>query len=324
MTAGAPQVSLAMTVLNEESSLPAFLESLAAQRLQPDEVVVVDGGSADRTVEILAAWGNDADIKVTVIESSGVNISEGRNRAIRLAQHDVVAVTDAGTCLDPGWLQSLVAAKTDQVDVVAGYFEPTWSSWNERLFASVLMPLLDEIDEASFLPSSRSLLVTRQAWASAGGYPPWLDYCEDLVFDLALKEAGMSFAFQPEAIARWSARDTWRGYMKQYYRYARGDGKAGLWSRRHAMRYGAYAAGVAVLVASTGVLPRAALASGFALYAAKFFRRAWVRRPEQWHQVLRMLAGVPLVVVVGDAAKLVGYPAGVVWRLRHPHRADAV
>lgn len=322
MTVRTPQVSLVMTVLDEELSLPAFLKSLAAQWLMPDEVVVVDGGSTDRTVAILTAWGNSAEVKMTVLESPGANISEGRNRAIQHAQHDLIAVTDAGTRLDPRWLRELVATKTDGVDVVSGFFEPMWSSRNERLFSSVLVPLLDEIDPGSFLPSSRSLLITRRAWAAAGGYPTWLDYCEDLVFDLAMKEAGMSFAFQPEAIARWSARDTWRGYAKQYYRYARGDGKSGLWPRRHAMRYATYAVGAVGVIAPFGALPRLALALGFGFYTAKFFRRAWARRPEEWAEALRLLAGVPAVVVVGDVAKMAGYPAGVVARIRRPRRAD--
>lgn len=310
-----PQVSLVMTVLDEERGLPAFLESLTAQTLLPDEVVVVDGGSTDGTVATLESWGATAAVKLRVIESPGANISEGRNIAVEQAQHELIAVTDAGTCLDAGWLAALVAAKRDDVDVVSGFFEPMWTSWNERLFATVLMPLRDEIDPAGFLPSSRSLLVTRDAWRAAGGYPEWLDYCEDLVFDLAMKRAGLRFVFQPEAIARWSARDTWRAYAKQYYRYARGDGKSGLWPRRHALRYGAYLAGVAGWLLPYRVA-RPLLVLGFLGYCAKFFRRAWRRRPPGALATVRLLAAVPAVVVTGDLAKMAGYPAGLSWRGR--------
>jgi glycosyltransferase involved in cell wall biosynthesis len=312
----APSVSLVMTVLNEERGLPAFLESVSAQTLLPDELVVVDGGSTDATVRILEAWGETAAVKLTVIESPGANIAEGRNFAIERAQHDLVAVTDAGTCLDAGWLAALVAAKRDDVDVVAGFFEPMWSSPKERLFATVLMPLLDQIDPARFLPSSRSLLVTRDAWRAGGGYPEWLDYCEDLVFDLAMKRAGLRFVFQAGAVARWSARDTWRGYAKQYYRYARGDGKSGLWPKRHALRYGAYAAGLAGVLAPHPAVVRPVLALGFLGYCARYFRRAWRRRPEGKLATLGLLAAVPAVVVVGDVAKMAGYPAGLAWRRR--------
>ncbi|GAB3163890.1 glycosyltransferase [Myceligenerans halotolerans] len=311
-----PQVSLVMTVLDEERDLPAFLESLSAQTLLPDELVVVDGGSADATVPILETWGATAAVKLTVIEAAGANISEGRNLAVGRAQHELIAVTDAGTCLDAGWLDALVAAKRDDVDVVAGFFEPMWTSWNERLFASVLMPLRDEVDAETFLPSSRSLLVTRDAWRAAGGYPEWLDYCEDLVFDLAMKRAGLRFAFAPEAVARWAARDTWRAYAKQYYRYARGDGKSGLWPRRHALRYGAYAIGAAGMFAPFPAVLRPLLALGFLGYCAKFFRRAWRRRPPGALATLRFLAAVPAVVVTGDLAKMAGYPAGLAWKRR--------
>lgn len=312
-----PQVSLVLTVLNEERGLPAFLESLSAQTLLPDEVVVVDGGSTDSTVAVLEAWGRSAATKLTVVESPGANISEGRNLAVDRAQHHLIAVTDAGTCLDAGWLAALVAAKGDDVDVVSGFFEPMWTSPTERLFATVLMPLRDEVDPATFLPSSRSLLLTRDAWRAGGGYPEWLDYCEDLVFDLEMKRAGLRFAFQPEAVARWSARDTWRAYAKQYYRYARGDGKSGLWPRRHALRYGAYAAGTAGLLAPVPKVVRALLLLGFLGYCATFFRRAWRRRPAGALATIRLLAAVPVVVVAGDLAKMAGYPAGLAWRRRN-------
>ncbi|WP_454860208.1 glycosyltransferase [Promicromonospora soli] len=312
-----------MTVLNEEQSLPKFLRSVEEQSLPPDEVVVVDGGSIDRTLAVLSAWSDRASMKVRVVESPGANISAGRNQAIEHAQHDLIAVTDAGTVLEPHWLEELVQARTRKgADVVSGFFEPTWSSWNERMFATLLTPVRDEIDPDRFLPSSRSLLVSRHAWRAAGGYPEWLDYCEDLVFDLALKRARMEFVFQPTAIAKWSARGTWRTYMKQYYRYARGDGKSGLWPRRHALRYAAYTVGVVGLLVPFGVVPRLALALGFAFYAAKFFRRAWERRPKRWHRVLRLLVSVPAVLVAGDVAKMVGYPVGVAWRLRRSRQTN--
>ncbi|GAB4086458.1 glycosyltransferase [Myceligenerans cantabricum] len=307
-------MSLAMTVLNEERSLPAFLESLSAQTMLPDEVVVVDGGSTDATMSLLQAWGETATVKLTLVESAGANISEGRNLAIERAQHDLIAVTDAGTRLDPGWLGALLAARTDDVDVVSGFFEPVWSSWHERLFATVLMPLPDEIDPETFLPSSRSLLVTRHAWRVAQGYPEWLDYCEDLVFDLEMKRAGLRFVFAPAAVARWAARDTWRGYVKQYYRYARGDGKAGLWPKRHALRYGAYATGMVGLLAPHPLVARPLLVLGFLGYCARYFRRAWRRRPHGVLGTLRLLAAVPAVVLTGDVAKMLGYPAGRAWR----------
>lgn len=309
-------VSLVMTVLNEAADIGAFLSTLAAQTRAPDELVVVDGGSTDHTVTMIEGWARSVTWPVRVEVRRGANIAEGRNAAIALAKHDLLAVTDAGTLLDAGWLASLLHAREPGVDVVCGFFAPSWSSWRERLLASSLMPLASEIDPATFLPSSRSLLISRRAWEAAGGYPQWLDYCEDLVFDIAMKRAGLNFVFAGGAIARWSARSSFTTYAKQYYRYARGDGKAGLWPKRHAVRYVAYATGVAGLVLSHGPLVPALLTLGFAGYTSRYFRRVWSRRPDSAGRTVALLASVPAVAVVGDVAKMAGYPAGRMWRIR--------
>ena len=99
------KVSLVFTVLNESASLPALLDSIAAQTRLPDEVVACDGGSADETVRLLRA---ETRFPVRVIVAPGANISQGRNQAIAVAQHDLVACTDAGVRLDPRWLENLI------------------------------------------------------------------------------------------------------------------------------------------------------------------------------------------------------------------------
>ena len=77
-------VSVIMTVRNEQDSLPHLLDSLAEQTVQPGEVVVVDGGSTDRTVEVARSY--EGRLPVRVLVRPGANISEGRNAAIEVAQ----------------------------------------------------------------------------------------------------------------------------------------------------------------------------------------------------------------------------------------------
>jgi len=309
-----------MTVLNEAKSLAGFLESLMGQETLPSEIVVVDGGSTDRTVEIFRNWTPPPGCLVHVIEEPGANISEGRNTAISHASHDIILVTDAGTILDSAWAESLFAEFLHQPspDVVSGFFRPTGKNFIERLIAFTITPHVSEIDGQKFLPSSRSVAFSRSAWAATGGYPEWLDYCEDLVFDLRLKELGFSFSFTNRAVVTWSARPTISAFMKQYFRYARGDGKAALWTRRHATRYLAYGLGVGFIVLSFA-WPWALLLLGLGAvaYLQKFWIRLWRGRTDFDGSLMGALICCPVVVVAGDLAKMSGYPAGVAWRRIH-------
>jgi glycosyltransferase involved in cell wall biosynthesis len=312
--------SLVLTVLNEEKTLLVFLRSVHDQTDLPREIVVVDGGSTDGTLALLRGWVPPAGVAVRVIERPGANISQGRNLAISTATAERLLVTDGGTRLDSAWVRGLMDAfeGAQCPSVVSGFFRATGDTLVERAIAFTATPGIAEIDGATFLPSSRSVAFTRSAWRAAGGYPEWLDYCEDLVFDLRLKQSQPPFAFAPSAMVTWSARPTIRAFMLQYYRYARGDGKASLWARRHGVRYAAYLVGCALLV---GALCQAwllaPLVAAAAFYLSKFWRRVWRARSEFGDRLLLGLALVPVIVISGDLAKMVGYPVGLRWRHRN-------
>lgn len=316
------KVSLVMTVLNEAAGLSAFLSSLSQQSRPPDELVVVDGGSTDGTLDLLERWAAGSGVSTLVHRSPGASISQGRNEAIRLASGDFVAVTDGGTTLHHDWLAHLVSAAADgAADVVSGWFEPQYSGFWSGSIGAAITPLLTEVEPQSFLPSSRSVLFRRSVWERVAGYPEWLDYCEDLVFDLSMKDAGAQFLFAPQAVVSWDARPSVTAYAKQYYRYARGDGKAHLWPKRHAVRYGAYALGLALLAAdrsAKGSAPlRLALLAGGGAYTEKYAHRVFARRHELGPSWPASLALVPVLMVVGDVAKMAGYPVGLRWRRVH-------
>lgn len=314
------KVSVIATVLNEEFSVTELIDSLASQTRCPDEVVIADGGSTDRTIECIktAAEGR---LRVEILHLPGANISEGRNAAIGAATGDVIAVTDAGVRLKPDWLELLITPfdrRRGRLDVVSGFFEPDSRTVFEIAMGATVLPAKHEINPARFLPSSRSVAFTKEAWRRAGGYPEWLDYCEDVVFDLALRRDGAVFGWAPDAVALFRPRPNLGSFWRQYFRYARGDGKAGLWAMRHAIRYGSYAGALALLLAG---LKRRSLLFPLAIGALLHLQRPYGRLTPRLKDLppagkVEALAWVPVIRVVGDVAKMAGYPVGVAWRLR--------
>jgi glycosyltransferase involved in cell wall biosynthesis len=313
------KVTLISTVLNEARSLSTLLDSIAAQTRQPDEVIICDGGSSDNTIDLLRA---ERRFPLRVIEHPGANISQGRNLAIAAASGEVIACVDAGVRLDPNWLEKLVKplAVTPTQPVSAGFFLPDVHTPFEIAMGATVLPQLGDINPATFLPSSRSVAFTKAAWQTVGGYPEWIDYCEDLLFDLALREKFGAFAFAPEAIAYFKPRSSLKAFFKQYYLYARGDGKANLWLKRHLIRYGTYLIGVPTIALLGMISPWFWLlyVVGAVLYLKRPYQRLrpMLRSLNRSGQLLA-IGWVPVIRVAGDIAKMIGYPIGVRWRIQH-------
>ncbi len=314
-------VSVIITVRNEARSIDACVRSIVDQTHAPDEVVVVDGGSTDGTLERLRALAA-VDARIRVYAVPGANISAGRNSAVGHAAGPIIAVTDAGTVLRPDWLAHLVRPleADESIGVSAGFYEAGGHTFFERCLSTVITTQLWEVDPARFLPSSRSVAFRKEWWSRVGGYPEWLRHCEDLVFDMALKRAGAPFVFAPDAIVSWNARPTLGRFFRQYVEYARGDAQASLWPRRHAIRYTAYIVGcVLVALAAKGIwwaLPL--LAIGAAVYLSRFVRRLWHRPPDSGVGArIGALALLPVIVMTGDIAKMLGYAQGWGSRLAH-------
>jgi cellulose synthase/poly-beta-1,6-N-acetylglucosamine synthase-like glycosyltransferase len=308
------KVSLVSTLKDEADSIGPFIHGLLRQSRLPEEIVLVDGGSTDDTVAQIERFGPSAGVPIRVIQAPGTNISEGRNIGIAATANEVIAVTDAGTRPQLDWLEKLVAPfeSDPEVGVSCGFFLPTGNDWRHRTLAIAITPQREEIDPDKFLPSSRSVAFRRSWWSEVGGYPEWLRHCEDLVFDLELRKAGARFVFVPDAIVTWDARPDLRSFARQYFNYARGDGHANLWLKRHVLRYGAYGTGL-LGITRRGRRPVAwaLLLGGWFGYQAKFFRRL-MRIPPSASNLVRLcaFAYLPVVVTTGDLAKMVGYLVG--------------
>jgi hypothetical protein len=146
-----------------------------------------------------------------------------------------------------------------------------------------------------------------------------------VIFDLRLRARFGRFVFAPEAVAAFRPRPDLQAFWCQYYQYARGDGKANLWPKQHLARYATFLVGPVLLAAGLSLRSwLLMLVSPLPLFGVMALRslRPWQRLARVWGdlsfaQKLQAALWVPVIRLVGDVAKIFGYPAGILWRWRH-------
>ena len=216
------KISLITTVLNEEKTIKSLLQSIKAQSKPPDEVVIVDAGSTDQTVQLIKSFQKQSRLKIRLFHKKG-NRAVGRNFAVSKTVGQGIAVTDAGCVLDKNWFKRitkpLILKKTN---VVAGFYHMN----TDTLFTQCSAPFvgITSVDKREFLPSSRSLAFTKPAWAKVGGYPEHLDYAEDLIFAQKLKT---NMVFEPRAWVKWTPPQNLWQFFTAIKNYTLGNIQAG-------------------------------------------------------------------------------------------------
>ena len=219
------KLSLCITIRNEQESLVSLVESLFAQSRPPDEIIAVDGGSTDRTVELLHTYAAQ-QARLRVIALDEANIAEGRNVAIANARHNYIASADGGVEYPKSWLANLVRPleANPDADVVCGYFEAKPKTFFEECVGAVLYPTRGLVDWNKFLPSCRSVAFKRRVWEDLGGYAEWLPrgIAEDTHFFLRARKAGYEFTYASDATCYWRPRRNFSEVFKQYFYYTRG------------------------------------------------------------------------------------------------------
>jgi glycosyltransferase involved in cell wall biosynthesis len=310
----AKRTTVAVTLKNEYATLPAFIDSLINQSIKPLEIVLVDGGSFDGTLDYMRGVTAKNSL-VRLIESDNTNIAQGRNIAAEAARRDIIVFTDAGSYADARWLENLLMSlsEDDEKVVVGGYTNPVCTNFLKRLLACANLPLLSEIKEKKFMPSSRNIALYKSAWQSAGGYPEWLVFGEDMYFDKTLKWLGYEIRFQPQAVVNWHLHSDLISIFKQFFRYSYGDGVANMYTYRHALRFLSYFVLILIvfmtIFLSWYVLP-VLVPLGVVYLARSYMRSVKVFKERPFELILGWFL-IPSMMMYMDMAKMCGYLYGV-------------
>jgi len=227
------KIALISTVFNEAASVARWIDALSAQTVQPDEFVIVDGGSTDGTVNLLKQGFERAGFPKPRIIAQRCNIAEGRNIAIRQTDAGIIAANDAGSFPEPEWFGEITRPLIEDphLDVVGGRTILVGGDAFQNMVMRLEKQMPDTLDPDNVYPSSRCTAFRRQAWADVGGYPEWLTLtAEDSLFNFGLHKISKAFRYNCNAVVRWPMRETPAAYFKMLYSYGFGAAEARLYT----------------------------------------------------------------------------------------------
>lgn len=221
-------LALVIPLKNEEASIDSLIASIRNQSLQPAEIILVDGGSTDRTVARLKQLFN-GDEQTKIIEAGKAMPGKGRNIGTEATSCEWIAYTDAGIRLDKYWLEKLVTKALDNpdADVIYGNFNPELNTFFSKCASIAYVPPARQGSiRSNFIASS---LVRKAAWKMAGGFPDWRA-AEDLIFMENLKKGGAVSINAPDAMVYWQLRPSLGSTYSRFDLYS----KYNVWAGRQA------------------------------------------------------------------------------------------
>lgn len=127
-----PKISILVPLYNQEKYFGKCIRSICKQTYKNLEIIVVNDGSTDRSLEILQHWARK-DKRIKVIDKENGGVVKAREDAYRLATGDFVAFVDSDDMLPVRSIELLTACILENgVDLVMGHFDKLLGSITTR------------------------------------------------------------------------------------------------------------------------------------------------------------------------------------------------
>jgi len=217
-----PRVSVVVCAYNAERTMEACLASLEVLKYPNYEVIVVNDGSTDRTLEISRCFPY-----CRIISQPNKGLSVARNVGAEAATGEIVAYTDSDCVADPDWLTYLVSTMERRGLVACG--GPNFPPPEDSLVPSAVAVspggpthVLLTDDTAEHIAGC-NMAFRRDALLALGGFDPLYRAAgDDVDICWRFQDAGHTIGFSPAATVWHFRRNTVRAYIGQQ----RGYGKA--------------------------------------------------------------------------------------------------
>lgn len=235
-----PFISVIIPAKNEEKLVQGCIESLDALDYPKEklEIIIVDGLSTDRTVEVARELG------AMVIINAKQTVSPGRNIGFENSKGELIAFTDADCVVDTKWLINSVKYFEDEKVACVGGPNLTPESessfgkavgfvFDQPVFAagSIHARELDEIKEVSSIPGCNAIY-RKTVLSQVMPLDESMLTGDDTLLNREILDLGYKLLYTPDVIVLHFRRPSPKRLWRQFYRYAIGRLQVGKKDKR--------------------------------------------------------------------------------------------
>lgn len=306
------KTAIVIPMLDEIAHLESLLQALEKQTYTPDEIIFVDAGSTDGSLEFVLDWWEKHATKIEnrrVISRDGAFPGEARNFGIKSTSSDWIAFLDCGIVPEQDWLEALIRCCEKGIKAVFGdcIFVPK----GNRIAKLICALSYGGRKHWNVLAAS---MVHRSVFESIGDFREDLRSAEDIEWlgrfqgrygeGFTCPKAKVTYSNFPETIAE---------AVVKWYLYARNTVRAGVLRRQQLIVCAIWTA----LIASFSIKMSGALLLILAYSALRGLGLPILRGGTRW--IFSSLASLPLSLFLGltlDFVKFVGFLTEYTFKLK--------
>lgn len=230
-----PAISIIVPIRNEERFIAVTLAYLLGQEYPADrmEILVVDGQSEDRTVEIVSTLA-ERDHRVRLLSNPKRLSSAARNIGVRAATGEIITFVDGHTHIDnKHLLKNLVTLMREKnVSVLSRpqFLETPENTWFQRAVAVARKSFIGHgLDSTIYTaedrevdPTSSGATYKREIFDQVGYFDERFDACEDVEFNYRVAQNGFGSYTSLKTAVYYYPRNSLGGLFRQLMRYGIG------------------------------------------------------------------------------------------------------